>query len=96
MTTINKFDQQKQEILNFIFENLATPSKVSKLITLDKMVEKLQPPMPTCSTCDHTVKLTNCWMKPIIECGNEKSEFYCRVIYKPTVCIHHSDYGDAK
>lgn len=102
MTTINEFEQQKQEILNFIFENLATPSKVSKLITLDKMIDNLQPPKPTCGTC---LFLTLEDSDVTVSC--KKSAFVSNPIpimngcqlkahYISFGCNKHSDYEDAK
>lgn len=101
--TNKEFEDKKQDIFKNLDKALGFLQnedlyKCSNIIwDTMKDLKQLQPPKPpTCATCEHTVKLTNCWMRPIIECGNKESEFYCRVIYKPTVCIKHSDYEVAE
>lgn len=96
MTTVKEFEDKKQEMLDIEIRAAYGYVDDENLSILHEKIKQLQPPRPTCASCDHTTKFTNCWMEPIIECGNEKSEFYCRVIYKPTVCIHHSDYDEVK
>lgn len=85
--TNKEFEQQKQAIIDFIFENLATPSKARKLVTLDKMIEKLQPPRPTCSTCKYySASDSSCDNWDVV--GDPSHDGFG--------CIEHSDYGDAK
>lgn len=55
MTTINEFDQQRQEIINECTK-IIKGFGVGILNGLDNIVEKtkqLQPPRPTCSTCKY-------------------------------------------
>lgn len=90
MTTINEFNQQRQEIINE-YTKIIKGFGVGILNGLDNIVEKtknLQPPKPTCSTCKF-IKIAT--IAPFPFC----SKGVLDVIHSnvTTSCIYHSDYG---
>ncbi len=51
MTTVREFEDKKQEICDFVVKNIATRANVKHILHFNKMLDELQPPRPTCSTC---------------------------------------------
>lgn len=87
--TNKEFEAKKQEIIDYIADNLTTSSKVQHLLHVDKMLDALQPPRPTCAMCterDDNGSMCAYW-DYANEWGRKKEEFGC---------ILHSDYGGAK
>lgn len=101
MTTINEFDQQRQEIINECTK-IIKGFGVGILNGLDNIVEKtknLQPPRPTCSTCKYLHDTPDEWPRCNAWRKNQAiSDMTDNDISNPEKmgCIHHSDYGDAE
>ncbi len=88
MTTFREFEDKKQEICDYIVKNIATSAKINHVIHVDKMLNELQPPRPTCSSCK---ELAGLHLQSCLDIVCHKEEL---TIYDPDIqnCIHHSDY----
>ena len=95
MTTVKEFEEQKQGIIDFVGNNFDTSTKNggNNFVKIIDLVEGLQPPRPTCSTCEHSTEIVK-WGEPELQCCN--LGVHPRAANYEFGCIHHSDYGDEK
>ena len=105
MTTVREFEDKKQEICDFIVKNIATRANVKHVLHFNKMLDELQPPRPTCSTCNYINLECNSNTYGGVLCKNlnalnadgkvasTSGGYNIRIKdIKNFGCIHHSDY----
>lgn len=85
---MKKFDKQKQEIIDAIYDGYG------KATILEK-VKQLQPPKPTCATCEHYNSEWSSFgiCKKKIRDSEPPPEYEgCNLVGINFGCIHHSDW----
>jgi hypothetical protein len=96
MTTVKKFEHEKQEIINEATKiiNGFGVGILDRLADIVNKTMQLQPPRPTCSSCkQYTLQYINsgtCSRK--VDTYDEKSESPQRFVEHNFNCAWHSDY----
>lgn len=87
------FKEQKQAIVDFIVNGLIKSESSQDLavmtVKFNQLMEELQPPRPTCSTCRYFIT-----DKDVSKFKNGCSKLVWRVEFEPTRfgCNGHADY----
>jgi len=99
MTTIKEFEERKKEIaikLNDALDAMLElkPNLASNIVADQiKAIHKLQPPRPTCATCEYCNDVVK-WGELEFQCRNQNVPG--NAADRNMGCIHHSDYGEVK
>lgn len=111
MTTVKEFENRKKDIQIEISEMIVMPMQsFTSLQELDdslrsyqqgiiQQLKQLQPPRPTCSTCNHSVKIYDAFESKIIARECKKVSLFksstgnaVELPIKNWGCTKHSDY----
>ena len=101
MITVKEFEEQKQEVADyfvnkFLCKIIRKDDEVNHLL---KLIDNLQPPRPTCATCEHFIQeLDNAGScRKLV--ANEIINFtdgIAMLVFTDFGCNWHSDYDEVK
>lgn len=90
MTTFKEFENQKQEVADyfvnkFLCKIIRKDDEVNHLL---KLIDNLQPPRPTCVTCEYCSDIVK-WGELESQCCNQN--VHSKAAGRNMGCIHHSE-----
>ena len=91
--TNKEFEAQKQELIEQLNIINQFGFDYNDYVYLHDTISELQPPRPTCITCEHSTEIVK-WGELEMQCCNP--EVHTHAANYDFGCILHSSYGDAK